>query len=163
MNFCTISIKLSNASLIRSLIHAMPNKQIDKNLTTSGKKQLKENSDFFGLTVWGFGPWWWGRHGRVHGSRSMQLGITRTSGEQEAEMIWDKTIMTYQILPAVTHFLQLGLTSQRSHNLPEPGNWEPRGDSSLWGIVNSWRTVRFLLPQWRMNSFQTVISKSGVH
>lgn len=63
----------------------------------------------------------------------MRLGITPTSGEQEAEMIWDKTIMTYQILPAVTHFLQLGLTSQRSHNLPEPGNWEPRGDSSLWG------------------------------
>lgn len=51
MNFCTISIKLPNASLNRSLIHAMPNKQIGKNLTTSGKKQLKENSDFFGLIV----------------------------------------------------------------------------------------------------------------
>ena len=49
----------------------------------------------------------------------MWLGNAPISGQQEEEIIWDRAIITHQILPEVIRFLQLGLTSMRSQNIPE--------------------------------------------
>lgn len=64
--------------------------------------------------------------------------IVHTPGEQEAEITWERTITTHWILPAVTHFVLLGLTSKSFYSLPKPdhhlGNKFLNSGAYKWGF-----------------------------